>query len=300
MDVRYGFATSGSEWDRALVVDEVCVAEGKIMDRGLIKSTKRAWRCCGIGQERKAATLNVISRLGRVAVRGRAIFCSVCGGVIWDHRPRMPQALTSWIASISARPLAEAIDQIRRAEVTRGSRAGLSPLLRRWRWTCSAPAQLDSHERRRASRLLVCGLRKLRAFSSGVRLRHFWTYNSPILANSLQEGAKGGLAAAPRSLQRVARSLVKDRALPTQLLHRPQEYSSGVCRRPDNSSMTRKTYGLPHGSCSQSPLSIAHFRTPKPPLTTHSFRKPNFSSRASTNVLNLHVQVQFVDDKAAV
>jgi len=77
------------------------------------------------------------------------------------------------------------------------ARAGLSPLLKKLRWTLLKHRRnWTGKERRRIRELLGCGLRSLRAFLLVESFEHFWTYCSPTWADKFLKGWSERVAAA--------------------------------------------------------------------------------------------------------
>ena len=186
---------------------------------------------------RKAATLQMIfNRLGQTRCAAVEFICSdMWRGYLGVIARRLPQALHILDRFHIRKNLGEAIDQIRRAEIHAMAKAGLSPLLKKLRWTLLKHRRnWTAKERRRMRELLGCGLRSLRAFLLVESFEHFWTYNSPTWADKFLKGwcqrvARSRLA----PLQRVAKSLAKHRALLLNYFIARKEYSSIVIARLD-------------------------------------------------------------------
>ena len=186
----------------------------------------------------------------------------------------MPQALHILDRFHIRKNLGDAIDQIRRAETHAMAQAGLSPLLKKLRWTLLKHRRnWTAKERRRMRELLGSGLRSLRAFLLVESFEHFWTYTSPTWADKFlkawtQRVARSRLA----PLKRVAKSLVKHRALLLNYFIARKEYSSGVVEGLNNKlKLTlKKSYGFRTDLARKVALyhTLAHL--PEPPLT-HSF-----------------------------
>ena len=273
--VRYGLRHRDLSGIRAMGVDEVCVAKGKLWTV-VYQIDQGARRLLWIGKDRKAATLNVIfNRLGRVRCAGVQFICSdMWRGYLGVIARRMPQALHILDRFHIRKNLGDAIDQIRRAETHAMAQAGLSPLLKKLRWTLLKHRRnWTAKERRRMRELLGSGLRSLRAFLLVESFEHFWTYTSPTWADKFlkawtQRVARSRLA----PLKRVAKSLVKHRALLLNYFIARKEYSSGVVEGLNNKlKLTlKKSYGFRTDLARKVALyhTLAHL--PEPPLT-HSF-----------------------------
>ena len=173
--VRFGLRHRDLSGIRALGVDEVSVAKGKLwtvvyqIDEG---SRRLLW----IGKDRKAGTLEMIfNRLGRVRCAAVQFICSdMWRGYLGVIARRLPQALHILDRFHIRKNLGDAIDQIRRAESQAMTQAGLAPLLKRLRWTLLKHRRnWTADERGRMRALLTCGLRSLRAFLLGGKLRAF-------------------------------------------------------------------------------------------------------------------------------
>jgi transposase len=273
--VRYGLRHRDLSGIRAMGVDEVSVAKGKLwtvvyqIDEG---SRRLLW----IGKDRKAATLEMIfSRLGRVRCAAVQFICSdMWRGYLGVIARRLPQALHILDRFHIRKNLGEAIDQIRRAESHAMTHAGLAPLLKRLRWTLLKHRRnWTAGERGRMRELLNCGLRSLRAFLLVESFEHFWTYNSPVWADKFLTGwcqrvARSRLA----PLKRVAESLAKHRALLLNYFIARKEYSSGVVEGLNNKlKLTlKRSYGFRTDLARKVALyhTLAHLPDPK---LTHPF-----------------------------
>lgn len=273
--VRYGLRHRDLSGIRALGVDEVSVAKGKLwtvvyqIDEG---SRRLLW----IGKDRKAATLEMIfNRLGRVRCAAVEFICSdMWRGYLGVIARRLPQALHILDRFHIRKNLGEAIDQIRRAESHAMAHAGLTPLLKKLRWTLLKHRRnWTANERWRMRELLGCGLRSLRAFLLVESFEHFWTYHSPTWADKF---LKGWCQRVARSrlppLQRVAKSLAKHRALLLNYFIAKKAYSSGAVEGLNNKlKLTlKKSYGFRTDLARKVALYHALAHLPQPQLT-HSF-----------------------------
>jgi transposase len=270
--VRYGLRHRDLGGIRALGVDEVCVAKGKLWTV-VYQIDQGARRLLWIGKDRKAATLQMIfNRLGQTRCAAVEFICSdMWRGYLGVIARRLPQALHILDRFHIRKNLGEAIDQIRRAEIHAMAKAGLSPLLKKLRWTLLKHRRnWTAKERRRMRELLGCGLRSLRAFLLVESFEHFWTYNSPTWADKFLKGwcqrvARSRLA----PLQRVAKSLAKHRALLLNYFIARKEYSSGVVEGLNNKlKLTlKRSYGFRTDLARKVALyhTLAHL--PEPPLT---------------------------------
>jgi len=273
--VRYGLRHRDLSGIRALGVDEVCVAKGKLWTV-VYQIDEGARRLLWIGKDRKAATLEMIfNRLGAVRCAAVEFICSdMWRGYLGVIARRLPQALHILDRFHIRKNLGDAIDQIRRAESHAMARAGLAPLLKKLRWTLLKHRRhWTLKERGRMRELLGCGLRSLRAFLLVESFEHFWTYNSPTWADKFLKGwcqrvARSRLA----PLQRVAKSLARHRALLLNYFIARKEYSSGVVEGLNNKlKLTlKRSYGFRADLARKVALYHALARLPEPPLT-HSF-----------------------------
>jgi len=273
--VRYGLRHRDLSGIRALGVDEVCVAKGKLWTV-VYQIDQGARRLLWIGGDRKSATLEVIfNRLGKARCAAVEFICSdMWRGYLGVIARRMPQALHILDRFHIRKNLGDAIDQIRRAESRAMARAGLSPLLKKLRWTLLKHRRnWTDKERRRIRELLGCGLRSLRAFLLVESFEHFWTYCSPTWADKFLKGWSERVARSRLApLQRVARSLVKHRALLLNYFIAQKEYSSGVVEGLNNKlKLTlKRSYGFRTDLARKVALYHTLARLPEPPLT-HSF-----------------------------
>jgi transposase len=273
--VRYGLRHRDLSGIRALGVDEVGVAKGKLWTV-VYQIDQGARRLLWIGKDRKAATLEMIfNHLGRARSAAVEFICSdMWRGYLGVIARRLPQALHILDRFHIRKNLGEAIDQIRRAESHAMARAGLAPLLKKLRWALLKHRRhWTAKERRRMRELLGCGLRSLRAFLLVESFEHFWTYNSPTWADKFLKGwcqrvARSRLA----PLQRVAKSLAKHRALLLNYFIARKEYSSGVVEGLNNKlKLTlKRSYGFRTDLARKVALYHALAHLPEPPLT-HSF-----------------------------
>jgi transposase len=273
--VRYGLRHRDLSGIRALGVDEVCVAKGKLWTV-VYQIDAGARRLLWIGPDRKARTLEMIfNRLGRVRCAAVAFICSdMWRGYLGVIARRLPQALHILDRFHIRQNLGEAIDQVRRAETQARARAGLAPLLKKLRWTLLKHRRnWTAKERRRMRALVGSGLRSLRAFLLVETFEHFWTYHSPTWADKFLRGwcqrvARSRLA----PLQRVAKTLAKHRALLLNYFIAQKEYSSAVVEGLNNKlKLTlKKAYGFRTDLARKVALyhSLAHLPEPK---LTHSF-----------------------------
>lgn len=273
--VRYGLRHRDLSGIRALGVDEVCVAKSKLWTV-VYQIDQGARRLLWIGKDRKAATLGMIfNRLGRVRCAAVQFICSdMWRGYLGVIARRLPQALHILDRFHIRKNLGDAIDQIRRSESQAMAQAGLSPLLKKLRWTLLKHRRhWTANERRRMRELLGCGLRSLRAFLLVESFEHFWTYNSPTWADKF---LKGWCQRVARSrlppLQRVAKSLAEHRALLLNYFIARKEYSSGVVEGLNNKlKLTlKRSYGFRTDLARKVALYHALAHLPLPPLT-HSF-----------------------------
>jgi len=273
--VRYGLRHRDLSGIRALGVDEVCVAKGKLWTV-VYQIDQGARRLLWIGKDRKAATLEMIfNRLGRMRCGAVEFICSdMWRGYLGVIARRLPQALHILDRFHIRKNLGEAIDLIRRAESHALARAGLSPLLKKLRWALLKHRRnWTTNERRRMRELLGCGLRSLRAFLLVESFEHFWTYNSPTWADKF---LKGWCQRVARSrlvpLQRVAKSLAKHRALLLNYFIAGKEYSSAAVEGLNNKlKLTlKKSYGFRTDLARKVALYHALAHLPEPPLA-HSF-----------------------------
>jgi transposase len=273
--VRYGLRHRDLSAIRALGVDEVCVAKGKLWTV-VYQIDQGARRLLWIGRDRKAATLEVIfNRLGRARCAAVQFICSdMWRGYLGVIARRMPQALHILDRFHIRKNLGEAIDQIRRAESHAMARAGISPLLKKLRWTLLKHRRhWTAKERRRMRELFGSGLRSLRAFLLVESFEHFWTYNSPTWADKFLKGWSQRVTRSRLApLQRVAKSLVKHRALLLNYFIARKEYSSGVVEGLNNKlKLTlKKSYGFRTDLARKVALYHTLGRLPEPKLT-HSF-----------------------------
>jgi transposase len=273
--VRYGLRHRDLSGIRALGVDEVCVARGKLWTV-VYQIDQGARRLLWIGKDRRAATLEMIfNRLGRARCAAVQFICSdMWRGYLGVIARRLPQALHILDRFHIRKNLGEAIDQIRRAESHALARAGLAPLLKKLRWALlKRRRNWTAKEGRRMRELLGCGLRSLRAFLLVESFDHFWTYNSPTWADKFLKGwcqrvARSRLA----PLQRVAKALAKHRALLLNYFIARKEYSSGVVEGLNNKlKLTlKKSYGFRTDLARKVALyhTLAHLPEPH---HTHSF-----------------------------
>jgi transposase len=273
--VRFGLRHRDLSGIRAMGVDEVSVAKGKLwtvvyqIDEG---SRRLLW----IGKDRKAATLEMIfNRLGRGRCAAVRFICSdMWRGYLGVIARRLPQALHILDRFHIRKNLGDAIDQIRRAESHAMTQAGLAPLLKRLRWTLLKHRRnWTANERGRMRELLTCGLRSLRAFLLVESFEHFWTYNSPTWADKFLKGwcqrvARSRLA----PLKRVAESLTEHRTLLLNYFIARKEYSSGVVEGLNNKlKLTlKRSYGFRTDLARKVALYHALAHLPAPELT-HSF-----------------------------
>jgi transposase len=273
--VRYGLRHRDLSGIRALGVDEVCVAKGKLWTV-VYQIDEGARRLLWIGQDRKAATLAMIfNRLGRARCAAVEFICSdLWRGYLGIIAQRLPQALHILDRFHIRKNLGEAIDQIRRAESHALARAGLTPLLKKLRWALLKHRRnWTAKERRRMRELVGCGLRSLRAFLLVESFEHFWTYHSPTWADKFLYGwcqrvARSRLA----PLQRAAKTLAKHRALLLNYFIARKEYSSGVVEGLNNKlKLTlKRSYGFRTNLARKVALYHALAHLPEPRLT-HSF-----------------------------
>jgi transposase len=273
--VRYGLRHRDLSGIRALGVDEVCVAKKKLWTV-VYQIDAGARRLLWIGRDRKAATLEMIfNRLGQERCAAVQFICSdMWRGYLGVIARRLPQALHILDRFHIRKNLAEAIDQIRRAETHALARAGLAPLLKKLRWALLKHRRnWTAKERSRMRHLLGCGLRSLRAFLLVESFEHFWTYNSPTWADKFLKGwcqrvARSRLA----PLHKVAKSLAKYRALLLNYFIARKEYSSGVVEGLNNKlKLTlKKSYGFRTDLARKVALYHALAHLPEPHLT-HSF-----------------------------
>ena len=273
--VRYGLRHRDLDGIRALGVDEVCVAKGKLWTV-VYQIDEGARRLLWIGKDRKAATLEMIfNRLGWSRCAAVEFICSdMWRGYLGVIARRLPQALHILDRFHIRQNLGEAIDQIRRAETHAMARAGLAPLLKKMRWALLKHRRnWTKKEKNRMRELMGSGLRSLRAFLLVESFEHFWTYNSPTWADKFlkawcQKVARSRLA----PLQRVARSLAKHRALLLNYFLARKEYSSGVVEGLNNKlKLTlKKSYGFRTDLARKVALYHALAHLPEPHLT-HSF-----------------------------
>jgi transposase len=267
--VRYGLRHRDRSGIEALGVDEVCVAKGKLWTV-VYQIDQGARRLLWIGQDRKAATLEMIfNRLGRARCAAVQFICSdMWRGYLGVIARRMPQALHILDRFHIRKNLGEAIDQIRRAESHAMARAGLAPLLKKLRWTLLKHRRnWTSKESRRMRELLGCGLRSLRAFLLVESFEHFWTYNSPTWADKFLKGWSQRVARSRLApLQRVAKSLVKHRALLLNYFIARKQYSSGVVEGLNNKAKVtmRKSYGFRTFRCLELALYHSLGKLPEP------------------------------------
>jgi transposase len=273
--VRFGLRHRDLSGIRALGVDEVSVAKGKLwtvvyqIDEG---SRRLLW----IGKDRKAATLEMIfNRLGRVRCAAVQFICSdMWRGYLGVIARRLPQALHILDRFHIRKNLGDAIDQIRRAESQAMSHAGLAPLLKRLRWTLLKHRRnWTANERGRVRELLNCGLRSLRAFLLVESFEHFWTYNSATWADKFLKGWSQRVARSRLApLKRVAESLTEHRALLLNYFRARKEYSSGVVEGLNNKlKLTlKRSYGFRTDLARKVALYHALAHLPEPKLT-HSF-----------------------------
>jgi transposase len=273
--VRYGLRHRDLTGIRALGVDEVCVAKGKLWTV-VYQIDQGARRLLWIGKDRKAATLEVIfNRLGSARCKAVKFICSdMWRAYLKVIARRLPQALHILDRFHIRKNLAEAIDQIRRAESRAMAHAGLAPLLKKLRWTLLKHRRnWNARERSRMRDLIGSGMRTLRAFLLVESFEHFWTYNSPTWADKFLKGWSQKVARSRLApLQRVAKSLVKHRALLLNYFIARKEYSSGVVEGLNNKlKLTlKRSYGFRTDLVRKVALYHALAKLPEPHLT-HSF-----------------------------
>jgi len=273
--VRYGLRHRDLSGIRAMGVDEVHVARGKLwtvvyqIDNGM---RRLLW----IGKDRKARTLETIfNRLGPERCKAVEFICSdMWRGYLGVIARRLPQALHILDRFHIRKNLADAIDKIRRAESHALARAGLAPLLKKLRWTLLKHRRnWTSGERRRMRELFGSGLRTLRAFYLVESFEHFWTYESATWAGKFlhswcQRVARSRLA----PLQQVAKSLRRHRQLLLNYFLARKEYSSGVVEGLNNKlKLTlKRSYGFRSDLARKVALYHTLARLPEPEIT-HSF-----------------------------
>jgi transposase len=273
--VRYGLRHRDLSGIRALGVDEVCVAKGKLWTL-VYQIDEGARRLLWIGKDRKARTLHMLfHRLGAARCAQVQFICSdMWRAYLKVIAKRLPQALHILDRFHIRQNLSKAIDQIRRAETHALARAGLAPLLKKMRWTLLKHRRnWTRKERRRMRELLGSGLRSLRAFHLAESFEHFWTYSSPTWAGKFLDAwcrrvARSRLA----PLQRVAKTLAKHRALLLNYFAAKKEFSNAIVEGLNNKlKLTlRKSYGFRTDLARKVALYHALGQLPQPQLT-HSF-----------------------------
>jgi transposase len=273
--VRYGLRHRDLSGIGALGVDEVYVAKRKLWTV-VYQIDPGARRLLWIGKDRKAATLEMIfHRLGRVRCAAVRFICSdMWQAYLGVIAKRLPQALHILDRFHIRKSLSEAIDQIRRAESHAMASAGLSPLLKKLRWTLLKHRRNWTPKERARMRDLRChGLRSLRAFLLVESFEHFWTYKSPPWADKFLKGWRQKVARSRlEPLKRVAKSLAKHRALLLNYFIAKKEYSSAVVEGLNNKlKLTlKRSYGFRTDLARKVALYHALARLPEPSLT-HSF-----------------------------
>jgi transposase len=273
--VRYGLRHRDLSGIRALGVDEVCVAKGKLWTL-VYQIDEGARRLLWIGKDRKARTLQTLfNRLGGKRCAQVQFICSdMWRAYLKVIAQRLPQALHILDRFHIRKNLSEAIDQIRRAEAHALARAGLSPLLKKMRWTLLKHRRnWSGKERRRMRELLGSSLRSIRAFHLAESFEHFWTYSSPTwAAKFLDAWCKRVARSRLAPLQRVAKTLAVHRALLLNYFVARKEYSNAIVEGLNNKlKLTlRKSYGFRTDLARKVAIFHALGRLPEPQLT-HSF-----------------------------
>ena len=273
--VRYGLRHRDLSGVNALGVDEVCVGRGKFWTV-VYQIDEGARRLLWIGKDRSGDTLKVF--FGRRGSR----FCSQIAFICSDlWRPylaviatHLPHALHILDRFHIGRNLSEAVDLVRRAEVRARAQAGLSPLLKKMRWTLlKRRRNWNKKERHRMRELLGSSMRSVRAFLLVESFEHFWTYYSPIWAGKfLDAWCQRAHRSRIEPLRKVARSFQRHRALLLNYFVAKKEISNGVVEGLNNKlKLTlRKSYGFRSDLARKVALYHALAKLPEPQVT-HSF-----------------------------
>jgi len=217
---------------KAIGVDEIAIAKGHKYATVVYQIDATCKRLLWIGKEREAKTLlRFFHEFGKERTERLVAICSD----MW--KPYLKVIAKKAVNAVNVldrfhimKMFNDALDETRRAEVTRLEQDGYAPVLKKTRWLIAKrPENLTENQRPRLKELLQYNLQSVRAYLMREDFQQLWEYVSPTWARKfLREWIRRALLSKIPAIKKVARTLRRHEYLIINWFITKRQYSSGI------------------------------------------------------------------------
>lgn len=274
--VMWGLIHRDESGIEAIGVDEIQWSRGHNYLTLVYQIDESCKRLLWVGEQRTEESLRKFFRLLPDGVRsGIRFVCSDMWRAYLDViREEIGEAVHVLDRFHVMKKMNEAIDQVRRDEVTRLKRAGYEQVLKHSRWCLlKRPENLTDRQTVKLRELMKYNLRSMRARLLREDFQRFWSYSSPgWAAKFLDEWCRRTMRSRLEPMQKVAKSLRRHRPLILNWFRARGEISAGIVEGFNNKAKltTRKAYGFRTFEAAQIALYHTLGDLPEPKFT-HRF-----------------------------
>jgi len=250
MVVKYGLEHRDLSGIDSIGVDEMAIGKGHDYITVVYQIDKNKHRLLWLGKERKAKTLlRFFKQFGVERSKRLKYVCTdMWQAYLKVIARKAPQALNILDRFHIMKKFNEAIDTVRRNEVTKLKQKGKEPVLTKKRWVLlKRPENLTEKQRGHLQTLLRCNLTSVRAYLLREDFQHFWTYVSSTWAGKfMDEWIRRTMLSKIEPMKKVARMLRGHRVLIMNWFQAQEVCSSGVVEAMNNTAKLtmKRSYGF--------------------------------------------------------
>lgn len=274
--VRWGLAHREMTGIKAIGVDEIQWSRGHHYLTLVYQIDDGLKRLLWVGEERREESLRKFFQLMTDEAKGAIRF--VCSDMWKPYLEVIRQELGQVVHILDRfhlmKKMNEAIDEVRRQEVSRLKQDGYEPILKHSRWCLlKRPENLTDRQTVKLRELMPYNLRSMRARLLREDFQRFWEYSSPGWAGKfLDEWCRRTMRSRLEPMKKVVASLRVHRPLILNWFRARGTISAGIVEGLNNKAKltTRKAYGFRTFEAAQIALYHTLGALPEPNFT-HEF-----------------------------
>jgi len=248
--VDYGLLHRDLDTIESMGIDEMAIGKGHDYITQVYQIDADNHRLLWLGKDRKAKTLlRFFKEFGKERSQRLKYVCTdMWQAYLKVVARKASQALNILDRFHSMKKFNEALDSVRRIEVTRLKQKGQEPMLSKKRWVLlKRPENLTTIQRGHLRTLLQCNLMSVRAYLLREDFQHFWTCVSNTWAGKfLDEWIRRTMLSKIEPMKKVARMLRDHRSLIMNWFRAHEVCSSGVVEAMNNTAKLtiKRSYGF--------------------------------------------------------